>query len=119
MTPLIEVRDLSKRFGGLSAVAGLTFDVRAGELVGIIGPNGAGKTTLFHLLTGFHRPTAGEIRFEGRSVLGLRPHAVCRLGIARTFQIVQPFPGLTVLANAMIGAFTRIREPDAARGAAL
>ncbi len=117
-SPLLEVRGVTKRFGGLAAVAGLGFDVRAGELLGIIGPNGAGKTTLFHMITGFHRPTAGEIRFEGRPITGLRPHAVCRLGIARTFQIVQPFPGLTVVDNAMIGAFTRVREPEAARMAA-
>src|SRR5262249_48028064 len=80
--------------------------------------NGAGKTTLFHLITGFHRPSAGEIRFGGRPITGLRPHAVCRLGIARTFQIVQPFPGLTVLANAMVGAFSRTREPAAAEAVA-
>ncbi len=116
--PVLEVRGLTKRFGGLAAVAGLSFGVRRGELFGIIGPNGAGKTTLFHLITGFQRPSAGEVRFEGRSLAGLRPHAVCRLGIARTFQIVQPFPGLTVLANAMIGAFARVREPVAAREAA-
>jgi branched-chain amino acid transport system ATP-binding protein len=115
---LLEVRDLTKRFGGLAAVAGLSFDIRAGELLGVIGPNGAGKTTLFHLVTGFHRPSSGEVRFEGRTITGLRPHAVCRLGIARTFQIVQPFPGLTVLANAMIGAFNRTREPAAAEAAA-
>ena len=112
------MRDLTKRFGGLAAVAGLSFDIRAGELLGVIGPNGAGKTTLFHLVTGFHRPSSGEVRFEGRTITGLRPHAVCRLGIARTFQIVQPFPGLTVLANAMIGAFNRTREPAAAEAAA-
>ena len=112
---LLEVRGLTKRFGGLTAVAGVGFEVAAGELVGIIGPNGAGKTTLFHLITGFHAPTAGEVRFEGRTITGLRPHAVCRLGIARTFQIVQPFPGLSVLANAMVGAFNRLRDPAAAR----
>jgi branched-chain amino acid transport system ATP-binding protein len=115
---LLEVRGLTKRFGGLAAVAGLSFDAQAGELLGIIGPNGAGKTTLFHLITGFHRPSAGEVRFEGRPITGLRPHAVCRLGLARTFQIVQPFPGLTVLANAMVGAFSRTREPAAAEAAA-
>jgi branched-chain amino acid transport system ATP-binding protein len=118
-SPLLEVRDLTKRFGGLAAVSGLSFEARAGEVLGIIGPNGAGKTTLFHAITGFQRPTAGEIRFQGRPVTGLRPHAICRLGIARTFQIVQPFPGLSVLANAMIGAFTRVREPEAARTAGL
>jgi len=116
--PLLEVRDLTKRFGGLAAVSGVGFGAEPGQIVGIIGPNGAGKTTLFHLITGFHRPTAGEIRFAGRSIAGLRPHAVCRLGIARTFQIVQPFPGLSVLTNAMVGAFNRVRDPDQAREAA-
>jgi branched-chain amino acid transport system ATP-binding protein len=115
---LLEVRGLTKRFGGLTAVSALSFDVGHAEVLGIIGPNGAGKTTLFHLVTGFHRPSAGEVRFAGRSITGLRPHAVCRLGIARTFQIVQPFPGLSVLANATIGAFNRVGEPAAAREAA-
>src|SRR4029079_8541173 len=79
---------------------------------------GAGKTTLFHLMTGFHRPTAGDVCFDGRSIAGLRPHQVCRLGMARTFQIVQPFPGLTVLDNAAVGAFTRHHEVAAAHAAA-
>jgi len=116
--PLLEVRGLTKRFGGLLAVSGVEFGVEPGELCGIIGPNGAGKTTLFHLVTGFHRPTTGEVRFDGRLITGLRPHQVCRLGIARTFQIVQPFPGLSVLDNAAVGAFTRCREVEAARAAA-
>ncbi|HSE96275.1 MAG TPA: ABC transporter ATP-binding protein [Methylomirabilota bacterium] len=115
---LLEVRGLTKRFGGLLAVSGVQLDVERGELCGIIGPNGAGKTTLFHLVTGFLRPTAGEVRFDGRPITGLRPHQVCRLGIARTFQIVQPFPGLSVLDNAAVGAFTRCREVAAARAAA-
>ncbi len=115
---LLEVRGLTKRFGGLVAVSAVAFDVEPGEVLGIIGPNGAGKTTLFHLVTGFHRPTAGEVRLDGRVITGLRPHVVCRLGVARTFQIVQPFPGLSVLANVMIGAFNRVRDPDAARAAA-
>ncbi len=119
MTALLEVRGVSKRFGGLAAVSNVSFDVAAGEVLGIIGPNGAGKTTLFHLITGFHRPSAGEVRFAARSITGLRPHAVCRLGVARTFQIVQPFPGLSALANAMIGAFSRTRDPATARAAAL
>jgi branched-chain amino acid transport system ATP-binding protein len=114
----LEVEGLTKRFGGLTAVSGLTFAAEPGEILGIIGPNGAGKTTLFHLISGFQAPNAGVVRLEGRPITGLRPHAVCRLGVARTFQIVQPFPGLTVLANAMIGAFNRIRQPAAAREAA-
>ena len=115
---LLEVRGLTKRFGGLLAVSRVDLAVERGEVCGIIGPNGAGKTTLFHLMTGFHRPTAGDVRFDGRSITGLRPHQVCRLGIARTFQIVQPFPGLSVLDNAAVGAFTRHREVAAARAAA-
>jgi branched-chain amino acid transport system ATP-binding protein len=113
--PLLEVRDVSKRYGGLAAVSGVSFEVRTGDLVGVIGPNGAGKTTLFHLITGFQAPSGGEVRLDGRPLTGLRPHAVCRLGIARTFQIVQPFPGLSVLGNAMIGAFNRLADPRAAR----
>ena len=115
---LLEVRGLTKRFGGLLAVSRVDLAVERGEVCGIIGPNGAGKTTLFHLMTGFHRPTAGDVRFDGRSIAGLRPHQVCRLGMARTFQIVQPFPGLTVLDNAAVGAFTRHHEVAAAHAAA-
>jgi branched-chain amino acid transport system ATP-binding protein len=92
--------------------------VARGSIKAVIGPNGAGKTTLFHLMTGFHRPTAGDVCFDGRSIAGLRPHQVCRLGMARTFQIVQPFPGLTVLDNAAVGAFTRHHEVAAAHAAA-
>lgn len=112
---LLEVRGLTKRFGGLVALSRVDFQVGPGEILGIIGPNGAGKTTLFHVVSGFQPPTAGEVRFDGRRITGLRPHAVCRLGIARTFQIVQPFPALTVLANAMIGALSRVRRVEAAR----
>jgi branched-chain amino acid transport system ATP-binding protein len=115
---LLEIRGLTKRFGGLAAVSDVAFDVAPGELVGLIGPNGAGKTTLFHLVTGFHRPTAGRVRFDGVDITGLRPHAVCRLGIARTFQIVQPFPGLSVLANAAVGAFNRTGDPAVAHAKA-
>jgi branched-chain amino acid transport system ATP-binding protein len=104
---LLEARRLTRDFGGLRAVAGLDFEVAEGEILGLIGPNGAGKTTVFNLVTGFVRPTAGEIRFEGRSLVGLRPHAVVRRGIARTFQVVKPFGGLTVLENVTLAAFLR------------
>jgi branched-chain amino acid transport system ATP-binding protein len=113
--PVLEARGLSKRFGGLRAVSDVSLSAGAGEVVGVIGPNGAGKTTLFHLITGFHRPTAGEVWLDRRPITGLRPHAVCRRGLARTFQIVQPFPGLSVLQNAMVGAFNRVRDPAQAR----
>jgi branched-chain amino acid transport system ATP-binding protein len=104
---LLEVQGLSKRFGGLQAVSGLTLHVAPGEVVGLIGPNGAGKTTAFNLISGFLPPDAGEIRFKGRSVVGLRPHAICRMGLARTFQIARPFPHLTVLDNVRVGALAR------------
>ncbi len=86
--------------------------------MGLIGPNGAGKTTLFHLLSGFHAPTEGAVRFKGASIVGAKPHVVCRLGLARTFQIVQPFVGLTALENVMIGAFNRTDDVAAARAQA-
>ena len=95
---LLEVRGLSKRFGGLLAVEGLDLTVADGEMVGLIGPNGAGKTTVFNLLSGFLAPDAGEIRFRERRLGGLKPHDICRLGLARTFQIVRPFARLSVLA---------------------
>jgi branched-chain amino acid transport system ATP-binding protein len=111
----LEVRGLTKRFGGLVAVSRFDLTVAPGEIVGLIGPNGAGKTTVFHLVAGFHRPSEGSIHFEGASLVGLKPHAICRLGLARTFQLVQPFAGLTTLENVMVGAFNRDRDVAAAR----
>jgi branched-chain amino acid transport system ATP-binding protein len=113
---LLEVRNLSKRFGGLHAVQGLSFSLREGEMVALIGPNGAGKTTVFGLLSGFLVPDAGEISFRGRALRGLKPHAVCALGLARTFQIVRPFPHLSVLENVEVGALAR--EPRRRRARA-
>ena len=107
---LLETRRLSRDFGGLRAVASLDLDVREGEILGFIGPNGAGKTTVFNLVTGFVRPTEGEIRFEGRSLVGLRPHAIAARGVARTFQVVKPFMGLTVRENVTLAAFLRHRS---------
>jgi branched-chain amino acid transport system ATP-binding protein len=104
---LLEVRALSKRFGGLQAVSDLSLAMARGEVLGLIGPNGAGKTTAFNLLSGFLPPDAGDIRFNGRSLVGLKPHDVCRLGLARTFQIVRPFPHLSVLDNVKVGALAR------------
>jgi branched-chain amino acid transport system ATP-binding protein len=101
---LLEIDQLSKHFGGLKAISDLSFRVGAGEFIGIIGPNGAGKSTLLNLITGFHRPTSGAIRFEGRKIQGLPPFAVCRLGIARTFQVVRPFAEMSVEDNVMTGA---------------
>ncbi|MGH7319595.1 MAG: ABC transporter ATP-binding protein [Candidatus Rokuibacteriota bacterium] len=108
--PLLEVIGVEKRFGGLQALAGVSFSVEAGEIVGLIGPNGAGKTTLFHLVSGFLAPDAGDVRFSDEPTLGLRPHALCQRGLARTFQIVKPFHGLTVLENVRVGALARTRR---------
>jgi branched-chain amino acid transport system ATP-binding protein len=115
---LLEADTVTKRFGGLTAVNRLSLSVGAGEIVGLIGPNGAGKTTVFHLLSGFHAPTEGVIRLKGASIVGAKPHAICRRGLARTFQIVQPFASLTALENVMIGAFNRTNDVREARARA-
>jgi branched-chain amino acid transport system ATP-binding protein len=104
--PLLTVTDLTKDFGGLRAVSRLSFDAEPGEILGLIGPNGAGKTTVFNLVTGFLRPSTGRILLEGRNVVGLRPHAITRRGIARTFQVVKPFPRLSVRENVTLAAFS-------------
>jgi branched-chain amino acid transport system ATP-binding protein len=112
---LLEAERVTKRFGGLVAVHRFSLAVESGEIVGLIGPNGAGKTTIFHLLSGFQTPTEGSIRFKGISVVGAKPHQICRHGLARTFQIVQPFVNLTVLENVMVGAFNRTDDVVIAR----
>ena len=115
MTPmaLLEVSGLRKDFGGLRAVSDLSFELRQGEILGLIGPNGAGKTTVFNLITGFIPPTAGEVRLEGDSLVRLKPSAVVKKGIARTFQIVKPFRNLSVLENVTLAAF--LHEPSRPR----
>ncbi|HEY7250960.1 MAG TPA: ABC transporter ATP-binding protein [Methylomirabilota bacterium] len=115
MTPLLEVTGISRRFGGLQAVRDLSLSVAPDEVLGLIGPNGAGKTTAFNLLSGFLAPDRGQIRFDGRSVVGLPPHAICRLGLCRTFQIVRPFPRLSVLDNVRVGALSRRPRMEDAR----
>jgi branched-chain amino acid transport system ATP-binding protein len=104
---LLEVTAMSEAFGGLRAVQDLSFDLAEGEMLGLIGPNGAGKTTAFNLISGFLSPDSGDVRFRERSIRGRPPHAICALGLARTFQIVRPFPRLSVLANVEIGALAR------------
>ena len=116
---LLEVDAVTKRFGGLTAVSRFSLTVGGGDIVGLIGPNGAGKTTVFHLLSGFYAPSAGTIRFKGVSVVGAKPHAICRRGLARTFQIVQPFVNLSALENVMVGAFNRTGDVKAARQRAI
>jgi branched-chain amino acid transport system permease protein len=115
---VLQVRELSKAFGGLRAVQDVGFEVRRGEVLGIIGPNGAGKTTLFNLLNGFIRPDRGEVLFEGRALVGLKPSAICALGVARTFQVMRPFPRMSVLDNVAVGAFVAARDDKAALAAA-
>ena len=96
---MLETRELTKYFGGLCAINSLSLNVEAGEIVGLIGPNGAGKTTLFNLVTGFIPPTGGKITFQGKNIVGLKPHAIARLGLVRTFQLVRLLPDFTVLQN--------------------
>jgi branched-chain amino acid transport system ATP-binding protein len=115
---LLAVRGLSKWFGGLPALNNVSFEVREGEILGIIGANGAGKTTLFSLIAGNERPSAGDIRFQGRSISRFRPDQRCRAGVARTFQIMRPFSALSVLDNVMVAVFFGARaerDHDAAR----
>jgi branched-chain amino acid transport system ATP-binding protein len=115
---VLEARGLAKRFGGVQAVAGLNLTLGEGEMLGLIGPNGAGKTTAFNLLSGFLAPDAGEVLLRGRSIVGLKPHAICRLGLARTFQIVRPFLRMTVLDNVKVGALARHADVSDAVGRA-
>lgn len=105
---ILEISGLGKAFGGLIAVNDLSFELKSGEILGLIGPNGAGKTTLFNLITGFYRPDAGRVFFKREDITGFRPYQICKRGIARTFQITQPFANLTVLENVKIGAYNRI-----------
>jgi branched-chain amino acid transport system ATP-binding protein len=112
---LLSVRGVTKRFGGITANRSITFEVAAGELVGIIGPNGAGKSTLFECISGFYAPDEGEVALDGTRLTGLSPDRVCRLGIARTFQKLRPFQGMTVAENVMVGALTRTHDVKHAR----
>jgi ABC-type branched-subunit amino acid transport system ATPase component len=115
---LLEVKNLTRRFGGLVAVDALSFNVAEGETVSIIGPNGAGKTTVFNLITGFCRPTSGEIIFDGVNLSGARPHKIALSGVGRTFQVVKPLRGLTVFENILVGAFARTGDREEARSIA-
>lgn len=116
---LLEVDKLTKRFGGLVANDGVTLSVNEGEIVGLIGPNGAGKTTLFNCIAGFYRPEGGTIRLQHKEITGRTPEQVCQEGIARTFQIVRVFKGMSVLDNVMVGAYLRPGGDAAVRGRAL
>jgi len=108
--PLLEVENVTKRFGGIVALDGVSFTAEPGEIVGLIGPNGAGKTTAFNVITRLYTPDDGDVRFEGKSLLGVSPSAVIRRGIARTFQNVELFRGMSVLDNVRVGADARHGE---------
>ncbi len=116
---VLSVRNLSKNFGGLKAVQDVSFDVPEGAIFGIIGPNGAGKTTLFNLLNGFVTTSSGSVSYKGGDITGLKPNAVCRLGVGRTFQVVRPFLRMSVLDNVIVGAFVSAATDDQARENAL
>ena len=119
MTALLEVRGICKRFRGLQAVDDVSFAVPRGGIVALIGPNGAGKTTTFNLIAGVFAPDRGSVVLDGADITGLRPDQACRAGIARTFQVVKPFGGLTVLENVMVGAFKASHDRRAAEHSAL
>jgi branched-chain amino acid transport system ATP-binding protein len=116
---MLTVSNISKSFRGLRAVQDVSFAVPEGEIVGLIGPNGAGKTTIFNMIAGVYAPDSGSISFAKQSIHGLRPDQICSLGIGRTFQIVKPFAGLSVLDNVLVGALLREKAPRAARALSL
>jgi branched-chain amino acid transport system ATP-binding protein len=115
---VLKVHGVTKRFRGLVAVDDVSLDVPEGSVFAVIGPNGAGKTTLFNLIAGVYQPDGGTISFDGQRIDGIRPDVICARGLARTFQIVRPFPALTVLENATIGALLRAPDVTAARARA-
>lgn len=112
--PILKVNSVTKCFGGLTAVNDVSFQVHPGEIVGLLGPNGAGKTTLFNVISGYYAPTSGSITFKGEDVSGKPPYALAGYGIGRTFQVVKPFAGLTVLENIIIASFLRYPKRAAA-----
>jgi branched-chain amino acid transport system ATP-binding protein len=102
--PILSVEKVNMHFGGLTAICGLSFDVQTGEALGLMGPNGAGKSTLLNVISGEYKPASGTIRFKGHNITALAPHKICHLGVARTYQIPQPFVNLTALQNIMVAA---------------
>jgi branched-chain amino acid transport system ATP-binding protein len=112
---LLSVRNISKSFRGLKAVSDASFEIPEGSINALIGPNGAGKTTIFNIVAGVYRPDSGKIEFQGKEIQGLRPDQICAARIGRTFQIVKPFSGLTVLENVMVGGFLRERHASSSR----
>jgi branched-chain amino acid transport system ATP-binding protein len=116
---LIEIRDVSKNFGGLAALTHVSFFLKQGEILGLIGPNGAGKTTLFNVVNGFYPPSRGEVFYKSEKISDLKPHQICKLGIARTFQVVRPLQRMTALDNVIASAFLRAKKKSEAEGIAL
>ena len=112
---MLDVVGVTKRFGGLTAVSSVDLNVQNGEIVSLIGPNGAGKTTLFAMVAGFLRSDEGSVRFDNTLISGMKPHQISRLGMVRTFQITQPFAGLTTLENIMVGAYSNTSDSKIAR----
>lgn len=112
MTSLLEIKNVSRSFGGIHAVQNVSLNLEQGQIIGLIGPNGAGKSTLVNVITGVHPPQQGEILFKGQHIEGLKPYQVAAKGIARTFQVVQPFPEMTVLENVMAGALFAARKSN-------
>ncbi len=112
---LLDVQGITKRFGGLVAVNDFSLNVDKGHIVALIGPNGAGKTTAFNVIAGYYKPTSGKVFFGGRDITGMRPDQICKIGLARTFQVVRPFRGISVIENVMIGAYARTSDNKIAR----
>ena len=112
--PLLDVRNLTMRFGSLAANQSVSFSVEQGTIVGLIGPNGAGKTTLFNCVAGLYRPSSGRISFDGHDITNLPSYRIARLGVARTFQVVRPLKEMTVLDNVLVGSYLRHRSPQKA-----
>ena len=108
---MLVVEDLTKKFGGFTAVNGISFEVKRGEIIGLIGPNGSGKSTIFNVLAGLFAPTSGAVTFDGQSVAGLPPYQICQRGLARTFQIPRPFRKLSILENATLAAYYGASQP--------
>ncbi len=111
---LLEIKKVSRFFGGLAAIKDVSFEVREGEILGLIGPNGAGKTTMFNVVNGFYSPSRGDVFFKARRISGLKPHQICGLGIARTFQVVKPLQRMSVLDNVIASSFLRAKDKNQA-----
>lgn len=116
---MLEVKGVSRFFGGLAALTDISFNVNKGEILGLIGPNGAGKTTLFNVVNGFYRPSKGEVFFNGKRISDMKPHKLCMIGIARTFQVVKPLQRMSVLDNVIASAFLRSKKKTQAEETAL